>query len=47
MPPGAWQAAEPVAGAHGYVLVGCTVSPPFTFDNFELAPPDWAPAPPP
>ena len=41
VPPGAWQAAEPVAGAHGYVLVGCTVSPPFTFDNFELAPPDW------
>jgi len=47
VPPGAWQAAEPVAGAHGYVLVGCTVSPPFTFDVFELAPPDWAPAPPP
>jgi uncharacterized protein len=40
VPEGAWQAAEP-AGA--WVLVGCTVSPGFTFAGFELAPPDWSP----
>jgi predicted cupin superfamily sugar epimerase len=40
VPPGAWQSAEP-AGA--WTLVGCTVSPGFTFDRFELAPPGWEP----
>lgn len=40
VPAGAWQAARPVAGA---VLVGCTVSPAFSFDGFELAPPGWSP----
>ena len=44
VPAGAWQRAEPVAGGgHGYVLVGCTVSPPFRFDSFELAPGGWEP----
>ena len=40
VPAGAWQAARPLDGA---VLVGCTVSPAFTFDGFELAPPHWEP----
>lgn len=35
VPPGAWQAAEVVEG--DYVLVGCTVAPPFSFDRFALA----------
>jgi predicted cupin superfamily sugar epimerase len=40
VPPGAWQSAEP-AGA--WALVGCTVSPGFSFDGFELAPAGWEP----
>lgn len=44
VPAGAWQAARP---SDGSVLVGCTVSPAFGFDGFELAPPDWAPGRPP
>ena len=40
VPAGAWQSAEP-AGA--WALVGCTVSPGFTFDGFESAPPGWSP----
>ena len=40
VPPHAWQAASPRGG---WVLVGCTVSPGFEFDRFELAPPDWTP----
>jgi predicted cupin superfamily sugar epimerase len=40
VPEGAWQSAEP---AGTWVLVGCTVSPAFTFEGFELAPPDWSP----
>lgn len=40
VPAGAWQAAEPVAGA---VLVSCVVAPAFEFDGFELAPPGWSP----
>jgi predicted cupin superfamily sugar epimerase len=43
VPAGTWQSAEPIAGPHGYALVGCTVAPPFRFDAFELAPPGWAP----
>jgi uncharacterized protein len=40
VPADAWQAAEP-RGA--WTLVGCTVSPGFTFEGFELAPPGWSP----
>jgi len=44
VPGGAWQSAEPLAGRPcGYTLVGCTVSPPFRFDAFELAPRGWQP----
>ena len=44
VPPDAWQSAAPVAGGtHGYTLVGCTVAPPFHFENFELAPEGWVP----
>ena len=41
VPDGAWQAAAPTGA---WALVGCTVSPGFTFEGFELAPPDWAPS---
>lgn len=37
---GEWQAAEPLGA---WTLVGCTVSPAFSFDGFELAPPGWSP----
>lgn len=40
VPPGVWQAAETL-GTHS--LVGCTVTPGFVFDGFELAPPGWEP----
>ncbi|MEE9454069.1 MAG: cupin domain-containing protein [Paracoccaceae bacterium] len=40
VPPSAWQSAAPIGG---WVLVGCTVSPAFTFDTFELAPEGWVP----
>lgn len=40
VPAGAWQSAEP-AGA--WALMGCTVSPGFTFEGFEMAPPGWSP----
>jgi len=40
VPAGAWQAAEPVAGA---VLVSCVVAPAFVFEGFELAPEGWSP----
>ncbi|HEX8804044.1 MAG TPA: cupin domain-containing protein, partial [Acidimicrobiales bacterium] len=40
VPAGAWQSAWP---AGPWSLVGCTVSPAFTFDGFELAPPGWSP----
>ncbi|MGR3484675.1 MAG: cupin domain-containing protein [Paracoccaceae bacterium] len=36
--PNHWQAAR---ATHGWALVGCTVSPGFTFDAFELAEPDF------
>ena len=42
VPPGAWQSAR---AQGGWTLVGCTVSPGFEFETFELAPPDWRPAP--
>ena len=40
VPPAAWQAAEPLGA---WTLVGCTVSPGFTFEGFELAPAGWSP----
>jgi uncharacterized protein len=40
VPAGAWQSARSLGA---WTLVGCTVSPAFTFDGFELAPDDWAP----
>jgi predicted cupin superfamily sugar epimerase len=40
VPPGAWQAAEPLGA---WTLVGCTVAPAFEFAGFELAPPGWEP----
>jgi hypothetical protein len=43
VPAGDWQAAESLGA---WSLVGCTVSPGFHFDGFELAPPDWQPGPP-
>ncbi|MEL6362184.1 MAG: cupin domain-containing protein [Pseudomonadota bacterium] len=42
VPAGEWQTAEPLGQ---WTLVGCTVAPGFTFDGFELAPPDWRPVP--
>ena len=39
VPAGAWQSARSRAGPPGgYTLVGCTVSPAFRFEGFELAP---------
>lgn len=35
-----WQAAEPTGD---WTLVGCTVSPGFRFEGFEMAPEGWAP----
>ena len=37
-----WQTAESLGA---WTLVGCTVAPGFTFDSFEMAPPDWRPTP--
>jgi len=37
VPAGAWQGAEPTSDR--WVWVSCIVTPPFTFDAFELAPP--------
>lgn len=42
VPRNAWQTAESLGA---WTLVGCTVSPGFHFDGFELAPPDWRPVP--
>lgn len=36
VPHGTWFAAEPIAGA-AFALVGCSVSPGFEFEDFELA----------
>jgi predicted cupin superfamily sugar epimerase len=39
VPAGAWQSARSRARPpEGYTLVGCTVSPAFRFEGFELAP---------
>ncbi|MEM9312609.1 MAG: cupin domain-containing protein [Pseudomonadota bacterium] len=43
VPTGAWQAAVPRAGIHGYSLVSCVVVPGFNFAGFTLAPPHWEP----
>jgi predicted cupin superfamily sugar epimerase len=40
VPRRAWQAARSLGE---YTLVGCTVSPGFLFEHFELAPPDFEP----
>ncbi|WP_264784553.1 cupin domain-containing protein, partial [Gluconacetobacter azotocaptans] len=40
VPAHAWQAAESLGA---WSLVGCIVAPAFLFENFELAPPGWAP----
>lgn len=42
VPPGQWQAAEPLGA---WTLVSCVVSPGFDFAGFELAPPHWSPTP--
>ncbi|MGF1446495.1 MAG: cupin domain-containing protein [Pikeienuella sp.] len=42
VPAGWWQTAVSMGA---WTLVGCTVSPGFEFDGFELAPPDWRPTP--
>ena len=38
VPSNAWQKSVP---ENGWVLVGCTVSPGFEFERFELAPKGW------
>ena len=40
VPAGAWQSARSLGT---YTLVGCTVTPAFHFEGFELAPPGWEP----
>lgn len=40
VPAGHWQSAEAQAG---WTLVGCTVSPGFRFEGFEMAPEGWVP----
>ncbi len=41
VPKDCWQAAQSLGD---WTLVGCTVSPGFQFEGFELAPAGWAPA---
>lgn len=40
VPAGEWQAARSLGA---FTLVGCTVSPAFRFEGFELAPEGWSP----
>ena len=40
VPAGEWQAASSLGA---FTLVGCTVSPAFRFEGFELAPEGWSP----
>lgn len=42
VPQDGWQSAKPLGA---WTLVGCTVAPGFDFAAFELAAPDWSPAP--
>jgi predicted cupin superfamily sugar epimerase len=39
--PNHWQTAR---SRGAWTLVGCTVSPAFDFEHFELAPPGWSPS---
>lgn len=41
VPPRAWQSAKSLGA---WSLVGCTVSPGFDFEHFEMAPAGWQPA---
>jgi predicted cupin superfamily sugar epimerase len=38
--PNEWQSARPLGD---WTLVGCTVSPAFEFERFEMAPEGWSP----
>ncbi len=40
VPAGTWQSARSLGA---FTLVGCTVSPAFRFEGFELAPEGWSP----
>lgn len=40
IPANVWQSAETLGA---FTLVGCTVSPGFSFEAFEMAPPAWSP----
>ncbi len=40
VPPHAWQSAQSLGA---WTLVGCTVSPGFDFEGFEMAPASWQP----
>jgi predicted cupin superfamily sugar epimerase len=40
VPAGAWQSARSLGA---FTLVGCTVSPAFEFEHFEMAPPSFSP----
>lgn len=40
VPAGCWQSATSLGA---FTLVGCTVSPGFEFEGFDLAPVDWQP----
>lgn len=40
VPAGQWQTAETLGA---WTLVSCVVAPGFSFDGFEMAPPDWRP----
>jgi hypothetical protein len=42
VPAGWWQTATSLGE---WTFVSCTVAPAFSFDNFELAEPDWRPTP--
>ena len=42
VPPRCWQTAETLGG---WTLASCIVAPAFDFEGFELAPPNWRPAP--
>ncbi|MFE1600651.1 cupin domain-containing protein [Methylobacterium sp. ID0610] len=42
VPAGHWQTATSLGA---WTLVSCTVAPGFRFEGFEMAPPDWRPAP--
>jgi hypothetical protein len=41
VPPSCWQSARSLGA---WTLAGCTVSPGFRYEGFEMAPPGWSPA---